>query len=102
MGRGGVRQALGVLGGTAGTVGGALSILGIALSTYVATDQLLVEAAVNAVDTLLAKGVDPGEVAGLVDRLKVSGSLKDRLQERVRAFTPVIDIDCDVDEVQED
>lgn len=98
-GKGTVRKALGVLGGSAGTVGGALSILGIALSTYVATDQLLVEAAVSAVDTLLAKGVDAGEVADIVSRLKVSSGLKEKLQERVRAFSPVIDIDCEVDEV---
>ena len=98
-GSGSVRKALGMLGGSAGAVGGALNVAGIAISCYVATDQLLVEEGESVVETLLAKGVDAGEVAEVVDMLKVSAPLKKRLMERVHDYVPAIDIDCEVAEV---
>ena len=98
-GKGSVRLALSYLGAGAGVAGGVLTVAGIASSTYIATDVMMVELGNTFVDTLLAQGVPVEDAVGVIDRIPVSRKLADSMRERIGAPRTPIEIDCEVEEL---
>lgn len=95
-GKGSVRLALAHLGLGAGVAGGVLTIAGIAVSTYIATDVMMKELGNTFVDTLLAQGVAIEDAVQLIDRFPLSRSLVDAMRERAIEPKGPIEIDCEV------
>jgi hypothetical protein len=96
-GKGSLRFALAHLGAGAGVAGGVLTVAGIALSTYIATDAMMVELGNTFVDTLLAQGVPVDDAIGLIDRIPLSRALTDSMRQRAGAPKRPIEIDCEVE-----
>ena len=95
-GKGSLKVALAHLGAGAGVAGGVLTVAGIAISTYIATDQMMTEIGNTFVDSLMAQGVSADDAVALIDRIPLSRSLSDSMRERAGAAKKPIEIDCEV------